>query len=269
MKNAVLHQFSGFVNTPQVWSEVPSFPYEVYELGKVRLQKVFPDLHLPPTMVLGKRMEYFFKYYVTHFSEEEILAYNEQIIHKKQTLGELDFLLKDLNTHEVSHVELVYKFYLYNPEISAEDDRWIGPNHRDSLNRKIDRLLKKQFPLLHRPETLPLLNKLGTSPENISQKICFKANFFFPWRHKNPETLKEFQGSWLRASEFTGSFFQCGNFFSPKKPDWPILPHHNTEWHSFEEIKIQIEQLLEKKQSPLVWMKTGSGKYLRFFVVWW
>ncbi len=268
MKESVLHQFSGFMDTPQVWNHVSTFPYPSYELGKVRLQKVPTDLNLPPNMVLGKRMEQFFKYYVTHFSGEEILAHNEQIIHNKKTIGELDFLLRDQNTRQVTHVELVYKFYLYDPEIAAEDDRWTGPNHRDSLNRKINRLLKHQIPLLHRTETLPLLERLGVSPEEIQQKICFKANFFFPWDH-HPESLDPFQGRWMRASDFTGSFFNRGNFFSPKKPDWPILPHHNPTWYSYGEIRKQIEQLLEKEQSPLIWMKTSNGQYLRFFLVWW
>lgn len=269
MKESLLHQFSGFVETPQVWDRVASFPYPPYELCKVRLQKEPSDLHLPPTMVLGKRMEQFFKYYVTHFSREEILAHNEQVIHKKHTLGELDFLLKDQKTQQVSHVELVYKFYLYDPEISAEGDRWTGPNHRDSLNRKINRLLNQQFPLLHRKETLPLLERLGVASEEITQKICFKANFFYPWDHTKPESFLNFQEGWIRASKFEGSFFHSGSFFSPKKPDWPILPHHNETWYSYKEIKEQTEKLLEKEQSPLIWMKTSNGQYLRFFIVWW
>lgn len=269
MKEPVLHQFSGFIDTPQVWSEVSSFPYLPYELKKVSLQKVPSDLHLPPTMVLGKRMEQFFKYYVMHFSGEEILAHNEQIIHEKRTLGELDFLLKNATSGEISHVELVYKFYLYDPDIPAEAERWTGPNHRDNLTRKLNRLRHKQFPLLHREETGPLLNRLGINPEEVEQKICFKANFFLPWDPDNPKSLDRIQGSWLKASEFTGSFFQAGSFFSPKKPDWPILPHHNTTWYSFKEIRTEIERLLEKEQSPLVWMKTRNGQYLRFFVVWW
>lgn len=269
MKEPVLHQFSGFLDTPQVWNHVSFFPYPAYELDKVRLQKIPTDLHLPPTMVLGKRMEQFFKYYVTHFSGEEIMAHNEQIIHDKTTIGELDFILKDPKTQQVSHVELVYKFYLYDPEIATEEDRWTGPNHRDSLNRKINRLLKHQFPLIHRKETFPLLDRLGVTPKEIKQKICFKANFFFPWKDTTPESLHPFQGSWLRASEFTGSFFESGKFFSPKKPDWPVLPHHNDTWFSFKEIRKQTELLLEKEQSPLVWMKTSNGQYLRFFIVWW
>ena len=272
MNNALLHQFSGFLDTPQIWDKTEAFPYPAYNLKKLDLQELPENIHLPPTMVLGKRMERFFRFYVTHYSEERIIAHNEQIISEKRTLGELDFLLKNENTGQVSHVELVYKFYLYDPEIPAEAERWTGPNHRDNLSRKLDRLLKKQFPLLHREETRPLLDRLGIKAENVEQKICFKANFFLPWDHPSNRDDASFataQGRWLHAGEFDKSKFGSAQFFSPKKPDWPILPQNNSRWYRFEEIQEQINPLLEKEQSPLIWMKTHKGEFQRFFVVWW
>jgi uncharacterized protein len=197
------------------------------------------------------------------------LANNEQVIHEKKTLGELDFLLRNQSTQQVIHVELVYKFYLYDPDVSVEAERWTGPNRRDNLNRKLNRLLTRQFPLLYRPETLPLLEKLNVSLNDVVQKICFKANFFFPWNSKHDTQLTPYQGSWIKASDFEGPFFNSGTYFSPKKPDWPILPCHNSIWFSFEELKDQIAPLLDKEQSPLIWMKTSRGNYKRFFVVWW
>lgn len=272
MDDRLLHQFSGFLETPQIWDKTGIFPYPAYKLKTLDIQEFPESLNLPPTMVLGKRMERFFQFYVTHFSEERIIAQNQQIISEKKTLGELDFLLKNERTERISHVELVYKFYLYDPEIPAEAERWTGPNHRDNLNRKLDRLLKKQFPLLHREETKPLLDKLGVQAQNVEQKICFKANFFLPWEDPSsyePASLATVQGRWLHAEKFVPSRFGTAQFFSPKKPDWPILPQNHRRWYSFEEIKEQINPLLEKEQSPLIWMKTQKGEFQRFFVVWW
>lgn len=271
MENALLHQFSGFLKTPQIWEMTGPFPYRPFEVKNIDLQKMPADLSFPPTMVLGKRMERFFNFYIYHFSEEKIIAHNEQIIHNKKTLGELDFLLKNEKTGQVSHVELVYKYYLYDPDITLEAERWTGPNHRDNLSLKLDRLQRKQFPLLYREETQPLLQKLGVTPEEVEQKICFKANFFVPWDHPSGETNvpdKMLQGRWLRRNEFIPDHFHSARFFSPKKPDWPILPQHNTRWLSFDDLQEQIAPLLEKEQSPLIWMKTGN-EYQRFFLVWW
>jgi hypothetical protein len=271
MENALLHQFSGFLKTPQIWEMTGSFPYKPFEVRNIDLHKMPADLSLPPTMVLGKRMELFFKLYVSHFSEEQIIAHNEQIIHDKKTLGELDFLLKNDRTGQVSHVELVYKYYLYDPDIASKAERWTGPNHRDNLLLKLDRLQKKQFPLLYREETRPLLESLGITAKEVEQKICFKANFFLPWDYPSEGTdlpHKMLQGRWMRREEFTSKSFGNARFFSPKKPDWPVLPQHNTHWLSFDELQQQITPLLNKEQSPLIWMKTGN-EVRRFFLVWW
>ena len=273
MDAALLHQFSGFLKTPQIGKKTGSFPYSTYEVvNNMDIQQIPADLHLPPTMVLGKRMERFFQFYVTHFTDEQIMAHNEQIIFEKKTLGELDFLLKNKKTGKVCHVELVYKFYLYDPEIKAKAERWTGPNHRDNLSRKLERLRKNQFPLLYRAETRPLLERLGISTGEVEQRICFKANLFLPWQHpslKEDMAMGAAQGFWMRTSEFLHSGFGEAEFYSPKKPDWPIDPQNNTRWFSFETIRNQIDPLLERKQSPLIWMKTREGKYQRFFLVWW
>jgi hypothetical protein len=44
---------------------------------------------------------------------------NIQVIEDKKTIGEIDFLLKK-NTKQVIHMELAYKFYLFDPSISSE-----------------------------------------------------------------------------------------------------------------------------------------------------
>lgn len=274
MENDVLLQFSGFLNTPQIWKENIPFPYSLFKLKNVPISKLPQTMRFSPSMVLGKRMELFFQYYITYFGDEEVLAHNEQINFEKRTIGEIDFILKNSKTGKLSHVELVYKFYLYDPDISNEEARWIGPNRKDSFPEKLHRLLDKQFPLLYRRETLPLLERLEIKPEEVEQKLCFKANLFIPWKLKdkkdfgniNPEAIR---GIWMTASEFEESDFEDAVFFSPKKPDWPIDPTHNTVWYSYTEIRQQVTSLLAKNQSPLLWMKSPENDYSRFFVVWW
>lgn len=273
MENKVLFQFAGFLNTPQIWKQ-HNFSYPLYDLKPVPISKLPSQLTLPPTMVLGKRMEVFFRYYVTHFSHEEILAHNEQVIFEKRTLGELDFILKNSQTGKISHVELVYKFYLYDPEISGKTACWIGPNRRDSLPEKLSRLQNNQFPLLHRKATLPLLNRLEIDPSEVSQKLCFKAHLFLPKDFRKYKDLPEvnpeaISGFWIRSSDFIKEDYGNALFYTPKKADWPIEPKHNTLWLSFEEIEPQILSLLKKEQSPLIWMKSQRGSFERFFIVWW
>lgn len=272
MDKTIRQQLTGFLETPQIWTGVPSFPYSSYFIDKRKVNHFPGSIHLPGTMVLGKRMEEFFKYFITYFTKDKVLAHSTQIIDQKKTLGELDFLIENQQNGHISHVELIYKFYLYDPDLSSETDRWTGPNHRDSLIRKKEHLLNKQFPLLYRTETQKTLNNMGVSAEWMDQKICFKANFFIPWSFsKEHPDLGGYpiQGHWIRWEEFVGEYFEGAKFYSPRKPDWPILPWQNEHWVSYEAILQKIRPMIKNDRSPLIWMRTSENEFKRFFIVWW
>ena len=267
-------QFRGFLSTPKIFAENALFEYPAFRLKYLNEANSIRNLPEPEGSVLGKCMEDFFATYIMHFSSEEILLRNQQIIFEKETLGELDFLLKDPFSEEVTHVELVYKFYLYDSDSGkSEIEHLIGPNKRDSLMKKLMRLQKRQFPLLFHPVTQALLATKGISAEEVHQKVCFKANIFLPKQIKeikfseiNPDAVA---GCWIKASEFNFETYGKNAFFTPVKKYWPVLPQHNTSWLTFKEIAPQINELLKKHFSPLVWMKAADGRISRFFVVWW
>ena len=267
-------EFFGFLYTPQIFPGNGTFEYASFVTNAEVSPAATKGLTEPSTGVLGKRMEHFFSYYILNFTEFEVLAENQQIIENNLTLGELDFLLKNENSGETFHVELVYKFYLYDPASGGtEIQRWMGPNRRDSLKRKLDRLERKQFPLLFSEAAGPLLQKLSISAEEVIQKVCFKANLFLPFSEEdlvlekvNPDAVK---GFYIPMQDFTPGRFGKSVFFSPPKPQWPVSPELHNTWFSYFEILEQIFPLLESKRSPLLWMKTSEGKFQKFFIVWW
>lgn len=265
-------QLQGFLDTPPLWTDPENFGFPQFNLQQEHLPRSMPPLRIPERLVLGKRIECFFEYYVTHFTSRQIIAANEQIIADKQTLGELDFLVKSPSGH-IDHVEVVYKFYVYDPSFRNEKERWIGPNRRDTLVKKLTRLQEQQFPLLYRKETEPLLEQLKITSAEIKQQVCFKASLFLPRILIGTElpliNNECVAGFWIKASEFTASEFGSSRFYSPKKQDWPIPPEQGETWFSFSEIKKQLIVLLDNKRSPLVWMKTPKDQYLSFFVLWW
>lgn len=274
MEFTVGEQFQGFLKTSEIFAENAFFDYPLYHTTHISSEEELPVIPAPAESVLGKRMEHFFACYVSHFTSEDIVLQNQQIIENKETLGEIDFLLKDSATGQVSHVELIYKFYIYDLETGiSEMDHLLGPNKRDSLNRKLERLQKRQFPLLFREATKKVLSSLDIDPQDVVQKMCFKASVFLPKEIKK-SSLKDINpaavtGSWIRASEFTFDDYGENAFFTPKKRYWPVQPELNKTWFSFEEIKEQTNLLLNRKFSPLLWMKTPQGSYQRFFIVWW
>ncbi|NJW53272.1 DUF1853 family protein [Salinimicrobium oceani] len=273
MEFTLEEQFQGFLATSEIFAENTLFEYPLLRtfIPEVLDNKV---LSPPGATVLGKRMEHFFACYLSSFTSEEILLQNQQIIHHKRTLGELDFLLKNSVSEEISHVELIYKFYLFDPATgTSELDHFIGPNKRDSLNRKLERLQKWQFPMLFQEPTRDLLRELHIAPEEVVQKMCFKAAVFLPKQFEKISFQKihpaAVAGFWIHASDFNATTYANNKFFCPRKKYWPVLPTRKISWNSFDEIVNIITPLLNKQYAPLLWMKTPEGDLERFFVVWW
>ncbi|WP_262509654.1 DUF1853 family protein [Mesonia algae] len=230
---------------------------------------------MSPQLVLGKRAEVFFNFTIKNTSRYEMAAQNLQVIHEKKTLGEFDFFLRDRELKEVLHVELVYKFYLFDPSISKDDELkcWIGPNRKDSFLRKINRLKEHQFPLLYRPESEKVLSRIQLNPRQLKQKVCFKANLFVP-KNDNQSTYHLINpnaiiGYWMHLNEFTEAEYGQDKYFSPQKKDWPIDPAHLKDWMDFKGILTEIDYLFKHNKAAYVWRKIQNGGYERFFIVWW
>ncbi|QED36885.1 DUF1853 family protein [Antarcticibacterium arcticum] len=277
MNNRIKEQFWGFVKTPPLWNKTPLFGLTQFEFPQIKETDDFsPTYEIPElnsNFVLGKRMEFFFDHLLQHSEKYEVIVKNLQIFKGKITLGEIDFLIKDRKTSTPYHIELVYKFYLYDPSFKDPAARWIGPNRKDSLLQKISRLEEQQLPLLYEKETLQILNNYNLPVNEIEQQVCFKATLFLPKGIKQPDTREIntscFAGYWIRIGDFTNFEYGDKLFHSPPKQDWPIDPSANEEWVTYIEIHFQIMELLQKKRSPLIWMRSGNNYFERFFVVWW
>lgn len=222
---------------------------------------------------MGKRMESFFSYQIKSSSDYNLIVENLQISHNKITIGEIDFIIEDKSENDVIHIEMVYKFYVYDPSFNNEKERWIGPNRKDNLLRKIKKLKEDQFPLIYKEATKQVLSSLKIDYSILKQNVCFKANLFVPreMKDKNFPLVNNscICGYWIHFDEFNSPEYLNNLFYAPKKPDWPIDPEANQEWFSFSVIHEQVKELHLTRKSPLIWMKASNGNVERFFVVWW
>lgn len=276
MINRSYLQFKGFLSTPPLWKGV-LFNLQQFHFPGVKLpDHLIPEDELPDlkkTFVLGKRAESFFELAINLSNEYTGLAGGIQINQQGITLGEIDFLLEEKKTGRILHIELVYKYLLYDPAYQIEEERWIGPNRKDSLLKKIDRMREQQLPLLHLPETLRQLQKHGIQATGARQEVCFLGSLFLPKHLINIEipliNRECIAGYWIHANAFTGSGYTESLFYTPKKPDWPIDPKDQKEWFTYEVIMELIVVFLAERRSPLVWMKTKEQNFERFFIVWW
>lgn len=276
MKNRIFCQFQGFINTPPIffnenYTELSLFHWESSE---IELTSAFKKIDtLPENLVLGKRIEHFFKALISNAERFQILGNNIQIHDAQRTLGEFDFVIKDQKTLDILHIELMYKFYVYDPTFPAEMERWIGPNRKDSLIRKITKVKSNQFPLIHSPEAKKYLDTLAIEAENIQQQILFKAALFIPefyddynFEHINKQCIA---GYWYHLSELKKFSDLNYRFYAPEKQDWPIDPFHGEIWYNYSEIIAEIKALHKRKKSPLIWIKTSNDVYEKMIVVWW
>ncbi len=273
---SIKDQYLGFLRSKpllQVESllEIPQFNFE--ELSKLPFEINTTKINIRDKEVLGKRIEHFFEHSIINSKQYDLVCKNIQVFKNKITIGELDFIVKDRIQEKIIHIELIYKFYIYDPEISMELDRWIGPNRKDSLLRKIEKLKNNQFPLLHKEETLPLLKKLKLKPQEIEQEVCYLGNLFVPISQGMDKSLYLDNdcvvGYWLKQNEFTSKEYGTYTFYIPMKKNWVVHPESNKIWFSYEDIKKPLQEHLLQKKSPLVWVKKSEDLYERFFVVWW
>jgi len=277
MKSRNVNQFIGFLNIPSILSvSNNTHGFSIFNFDGIPSDKLNSEIYsisFSKNLVLGKRIELFFKSAINSSEEFQLIANNIQIQNKERTLGELDFIIKDLVSTQFLHIELMYKFYIYDPEIPEEIARWIGPNRKDSFLEKLEKVKNNQFSLLYTTEAREYLRSLGLETEEIKQKICFKATLFIP-KHLQNHKFKDINneciaGFWFHFKDFEkydGANFQ---FYAPEKQDWPINPIYGESWFSYEEILTQVKELHLRKKSPLIWIRKPNKIFERIIVVWW
>lgn len=246
----------------------------ITDIGTFRLSElnISSDLEfeLPTNLRLGHLVEKITSELIKFSSTFEVLHENVQVIEDKKTIGEIDFILKNVDSHEVIHMELAYKFYLFDPSISSEPvNNWIGPNRNDSLKEKLEKLKQKQFPLLRHPCTQAKIKDIKV--ENVSQKLCLLMSLFVPLEFKgilSPSYKNAVKGYYLNFDKFASLHNDGKTYYIPSKKEWGIDPSVNENWAEFENVKKNIIISISEKQAPLIWQK-NKNTYSVFFVIWW
>ncbi len=152
---------------------------------------------------LGLRFEGFIAFWFSSISPNfTLLQRNIQLNEisgdtRSRTIGEIDFIIKEVKSGKLIHLEVAVKFYLGT---SAFDDpyRWFGTNTRDQLGKKIDHLQNHQTQLLLRhPEQVDFI---------IDERHCLlKGRLFYPSTQQ--PMLKAPEG--VTDDHLRGRYYQC------------------------------------------------------------
>lgn len=264
-------QCIGFVHTPPLWFH-EQFGIRQFEFPDIDLSDFNPET-IPYRMRLGHQMEHVFKQLIEKSSQYDILLHNLPIKNGTRTIGEIDFILCPVATGGLLHIELTYKFYIIDTNITEPIHRLMGPNKRDMCFSKMEKIKNQQFPLLHSVEGCKMLEERGINPQKIEHQCCFKAQLFVPF-DADSINIRPFNkacivGYWLRFDAFGQKEFRSYTYYIPYKSEWVEPPRLNVPWRSHFEVLMDINLRMIKENAPLVWMKKSETEFEKFFVVWW
>jgi len=261
----------GFYKTEPLWIN-EQFGVTQFEFPEINLNS-FKASNIPEQLRLGHKMEHVFEQLIQFSNEWEIIAKNLLVDRGNVRVGELDFLVR----HELSkisyHVELAYKFYIINPEITEPIHRLMGPNRRDMFYTKLDKLKEKQFPLIFNEELHEELKSIKLNVDTVKQQACFKAQLFSPYGRNGvlirPLNKNCIEGSWIRFDDFNTAEFKKSEYYIPFKQEWVITPSENRAYVSHYHTLLDINLRMLKENAPMLWMKRPDGTLEKLFVVWW
>jgi hypothetical protein len=136
-----------------------------------------------PTHRLGVYFEQLWHFFLKSDPETELIAHNIAVHEAGKTLGEFDCIYFDRRRGCHVHLELAVKYFLGLPinrhtGSAASRHEWLGPDRRDSLQAKLNRLLQHQIRL---GDTAAGRRKLASFDiHTIRREIALKGYLFQP-----------------------------------------------------------------------------------------
>jgi uncharacterized protein len=169
---------------------------------------------------LGIYFESLWSFYLEAHPSFNLIAKNLQVNAQKKTIGEFDFIIQDRKSGAFIHQEIAIKFYLgfkrkNTYSFSDGEHTWLGPQCRDRLDLKMNKLINTQTRLSKTEAGQHTLNsacKQLTNENNkninqISSQVVLKGYLFYPEdntviapNYCNPKHLR---GNWVTLKSLT------------------------------------------------------------------
>ncbi len=127
--------------------------------------------------LLGIYFESLLAFWLQHLPDTELLAQNLKVGQPGLQLGEFDLLFRDLAQQQLIHWEVTVKFYL---RYGSDDYQWLGPNPRDSLQRKLNKVFDHQLRLSEQPKAQQVLQYQLGQHQPTPQAVV-KGYLFYPY----------------------------------------------------------------------------------------
>lgn len=130
-------------------------------------------------MPMGKYFEQLLFYILERDERYEVIAKNLPVRKGKDTVGEIDLILKNARTHQLEHWEIALKYYLQS-QPSEDHSVMLGPNAIDNLAKKMLKLTQHQLPL-----TTDLTSFGISDTQSVADRLFIKGQFFYKLGYKH------------------------------------------------------------------------------------
>jgi len=131
---------------------------------------------------LGRYYESLWAFFFQHDKQYQAVSINLPVRDSSKTIGEFDFIIKDLKNNCFIHHEVAVKYYLFfqsHPsQLASNKNNWLGPNSQDTLHKKWRHITQHQSQLSKHASAKRELSKLGIS--NIKSTLAIKGYLFTP-----------------------------------------------------------------------------------------
>jgi uncharacterized protein len=134
-----------------------------------------------PTHRLGMYFEQLWHFFLQQDPATELIAHNVPVVLQGRTLGEFDCIYYSHQRERHVHLELAVKYFLAVARSATNDTlgyahEWRGPDNRDRLDTKLDKLLQRQILLGEHPAGKQTLLDLGI--DELAKEVALKGYLF-------------------------------------------------------------------------------------------
>lgn len=242
---------------------------ETPEINPLWLEHLITLNHSPAPLIrhieqrhssrVGFYYEALISYLLTAFPGVELIQEHLQLQQQGKTLGEIDFLYRDLESNTVIHLETAVKFYL---GVASWQDRevpykhWLGPMIKDRLDLKTQHLIHHQTQISKSQAFLEQA-KARDIPTPTQRQILMQGYLFI-----HPDKTVDYphqqtpnaQACWFSRKDVDHYLNNDERYLILRKPYW-LSPYHCKE-HNIsldrETLKETLDSLIEQWHRPIL-----------------
>jgi len=251
---------SGYINDVHWWDQADclfEFSDCLLELQKLDLDPTPLNNYLAnlKNKKLGSVFEGLVSFWLFISPNYQEKLHNIQIIKDKHTYGEIDFIVEELSTGKIIHLEVAVKFYL-GSEPYTDAYRWFGTTTFDQLGKKIDHLKSHQTQLTRKyPEQFK-----NYFAQPIDESHCYvKGRLFYPIdSDKSPQNIgladNHLRGCWSYVDDYETS----GQLMKINKSHW-LAEFNPEDAHSFDFASKESIRSIDRAECYVETGKVGAN----------